>query len=134
MLIDAVSAFALDWAHSETRGVAGSGVKVLPLSLQTYVFRNCVKTKRAAMRDALIIAVVIACLVGPVRAQQGSAYPSPGSSRGEAFPKHVSPTGTPATNWVGQEHEYTDPNGPNSRRLYRSQHYHHRHRRHYHHR
>jgi hypothetical protein len=68
------------------------------------------------MRRALMIVVTVVCFVSPVRAQQGPAYPTPGSTRGETFPKHVSPTGSNPTNWVRRQHEYTDPNGPNSRR------------------
>jgi hypothetical protein len=41
-----------------------------------------------------------ACILSPVKAQQGPAYPSPGSARGRAFPKHVPPTGSNPTNWV----------------------------------
>src|SRR5580704_13626003 len=59
-----------------------------------------------------------ACILSPVQAQQGPAYPSPGSARGGAFPKHVLPTGSNPTNWVRRQHEYTDPNGPNSRKHY----------------
>jgi hypothetical protein len=77
------------------------------------------------MRRIVPIIIAIACILSPVRAQQGPAYPSPGADRGSAFPKHVSPTGSNPTNWVGKQHEYTDPNGPNSRR-YRHHYYHHR--------
>lgn len=80
------------------------------------------------MRRVLILAVTIASIAFPVRAQQGPAYPTPGASRGHAFPKHVSPTGTNQTNWARKEREYTDPNGPNSKRYYRyhySRHHHH---------
>jgi hypothetical protein len=81
------------------------------------------------MRCIVMIALTIVCFVSPLRAQQGSAYPLPGAGRGDAFPKHVSPTDANPTNWVGQKNEYTDPNGPNSRRYYG----HHRYRYYYHH-
>jgi len=83
------------------------------------------------MRRVLMTGVAIACLAFPVHAQQGPAYPSPGTGRGEAFPEHVSPTTSNPTNWVKQQREYTDPNGPNSRRYYRSYHYYHRHHHYY---
>src|ERR1700728_3592255 len=69
-----------------------------------------------AMRQALIIAALIVASAGPALAQQGSEYPSPGSGRGSAFPKHVSPTGSNPTNWHRRKHQYTDPYGPNSKR------------------
>ena len=69
-----------------------------------------------AMRQALIIAALMVAIAGPALGQQGSEYPTPGSSRGAAFPKHVSPTGSNPTNWHKRKHQYTDPYGPNSKR------------------
>jgi hypothetical protein len=85
------------------------------------------------MQRIVIITTVIACILSPVQAQQGPAYPSPGSDRGDTFPKHVSPTGSNPTNWVKQKREYTDPYGPNSKRnrWYGGHYYHHHH--HHHH-
>jgi hypothetical protein len=79
------------------------------------------------MRRVLMIAIAITCFAFSVRAQQGPSYLSPEAGRGHAFPKHVSPTSTNPTNWVRQKHEYTDPNGPNSKRYYRFHHYHRHH-------
>jgi hypothetical protein len=77
------------------------------------------------MRRVLIIATAIACIVSPVRAQQsgtqslssrpGPAYPAPGSGRGPAFPKSVSPTDSGEINWFAPQPQYTEPFGPNTR-------------------
>ena len=64
------------------------------------------------MRRILILATAILGIAFPVLAQQGpalpsedsaqkgSAFPSPGSNRGPAFPKSVSPTESNSTNWA----------------------------------
>jgi hypothetical protein len=80
---------------------------------------------RIPMRGALIIATIVIGFASAARAEQagavppdspqGSNYPSPGSSRGPAFPKSVSPTGTNPTNWVTPPPQYTDPNAPDPR-------------------
>jgi hypothetical protein len=67
------------------------------------------------MRRALFIAAAIVGIALPVHAEQGPNYPSPGSDRGPAFPKSVSPTDSDPTNWVAPKTEYTDPSGPNAR-------------------
>ena len=79
------------------------------------------------MRRVLVTAAAMVCILSPLRARQGPSYPSPGSNRGAAFPQHVSPTGANPTNWVARQPEYTDPNGPNSKRYYGygRHHYHH---------
>jgi hypothetical protein len=79
------------------------------------------------MRRVVMIALTIACFVSPVRSQQGPAYPSAGAGRGDAFPTPVSPTKGNPTNWVRPKQEYTDPNGPNSKRYYGRHHYHRHH-------
>jgi hypothetical protein len=66
------------------------------------------------MRSVVIIVATIAVTVSPVRAQQGPAFPVPGSNRGPNFPASVSPTESNPTNWIARQHEYTDPSGPNS--------------------
>lgn len=71
--------------------------------------------KDSPMRRFLIITAAISGIVSPARAQQGPAYPAPGSNRGPAFPQTVSPTGSNQTNWSKPEHQYTDPNGPNAK-------------------
>lgn len=68
------------------------------------------------MRCTLLIAVAIIAFALPAEAQQGPAYPSPGSSRGPAFPQSVAPSQSNQTNWVKPEGQYTDPYGPNSKR------------------
>ncbi len=68
------------------------------------------------MRRLLLIAAVIVGIALPVQAEQGPAYPTPGSSRGPAFPKSVAPTGRNPTSWVAPENQYTDPAGPNNAR------------------
>jgi hypothetical protein len=79
------------------------------------------------MQRALILAATIVCLACPAGAQLGSAYPQSGSDRGPAFPKPgadqgpaypkgVSPTDSNPANWIAPAPEYTDPNGPNSKR------------------
>jgi hypothetical protein len=52
------------------------------------------------MRRILILATAFVGISFPVCAQQGAAFPSPGSDRGPAFPKSVSPTESNPTNWV----------------------------------
>jgi hypothetical protein len=52
------------------------------------------------MRFMLTVATVIVAISFPVGAQQGPALPAPGSDRGPAFPKSVSPTQSNPTNWV----------------------------------
>jgi hypothetical protein len=67
------------------------------------------------MRHTFIIAAAIAAIGPTVRAQQGPAYPQPGSDRGPAFPYSVSPGAANQTNWFQPQTQYTEPNGPNAR-------------------
>ena len=67
------------------------------------------------MRRVVMLAAIIVCFAAPVCAQRGPAYPEPGADRGSAYPKGVSPTDSNPANWIVQQPEYTDPNGPNSK-------------------
>jgi hypothetical protein len=51
------------------------------------------------MRRVLMVAAII-YLASPVYAEHGPAYPEPGSNRGPAYPKDVSPTDTNPANWI----------------------------------
>jgi hypothetical protein len=82
------------------------------------------------MGRILILATAILGIAFPVFAQQGpalpsqdspqmgSAFPSPGSDRGPAFPKSVSPTESNPTNWVTPPTQQDPSYGMDPRAIY----------------